>query len=249
MSVPGTVQEVFESGNYNRVPIIIGCNSDEQRPFVPSFLASVPTSSGYIWYNAFNVLGFYTPSLTLDEFMPPNGSDRELYDACAKYSSLYWKAASVDSIARILKKHQNGVYCYEFKWGGKGSGPAPFDFLIGAGHTFDSPFFFGWDHDCFGNIYFTKENEKGRKDLQKSIMSYVASFAASGNPNKVKSSMPKWEQWSNNAGEPKRIIFDADYKKAKISMMDEEHTKEDVLNQINSLPSPLSDMIKVLLGI
>jgi len=185
----------------------------------------------------------------MDEFMPPNSTDRELYDACAKYSSLYWEAAGIDSIARILKKHQKDVYCYEFKWGGKGSGPAPFDFLIGAGHTFDLPFFFGWDHDCFGNISFTKENEKGRKDLQKSIMSYVASFAASGNPNKPKSGLPKWELWSNKAGEPKRIIFDADYKQAKISMMNEEHTKEDVLNQINSLPASLRDMIKALLWI
>ncbi|HEX3028246.1 MAG TPA: carboxylesterase family protein, partial [Clostridia bacterium] len=247
--LPGTVQEVFESGNYNHVPIIIGSNWDEQRVFVPSYLATVPTSSGHTWYNAFNVLGFYSPSLTIDEFMPPDGPDRELYDTVGRYSSLYWKAGAVDSIARILKKQQKEVYCYNLKWGGKGSGPSPYDFLIGSGHTTDLSFFFGWDYDCFGNAALTKDNEKGRKALQKDIMSYTASFASSGNPNKAGSGLPVWKAWSNNAGEPKSIVFDADYEHAKICMMNEEYTKEDVLNQINALPSNVRDMIKVFLWV
>lgn len=243
--LPGSQASIFESGKYNKAPIILGSNKDEMRPFLPSWLGFVPTSSGYTWYNVYNAIGVAEPKMTLEQIMPLE-EDRQLYDACGKYPSLYWKANTVDSVARILKKHQDDVYCYIFDWGSVGSGAEPFDFLIGSGHAFDLSFFFGWDYDTWGNVSFSKENEKGRKELQKAMMSYIAAFAKTGNPNKGTKGLPNWVKWTNSEG-PKSIVFGADLKKAKINMMNEEYTREEILAEVEALPEAIKNLVKILL--
>ena len=243
--LPGSQASIFESGTYNKVPVILGSDNDEMRPFLPSWLGFVPTSSGYTWYNVYNAIGVKEPKITLDELMPTD-SDRQLYDACGKYPSMYWKASTVDSVARILKNNQDDVYCYVFNWGGIGSGTEPFDFLIGSGHAFELSFFFGWDTDTWGNVSFSQDNEPGRKELQNAIMSYMASFIKTGNPNSKVDKLPKWSKWSNNNGS-KSIIFEADFEKAKISMMNQEYKKEEILSEIEALPEAVRNLVKILL--
>jgi para-nitrobenzyl esterase len=244
--IPGTPVSVFESGNYNKVPVILGGNEYEMKPFLPTYLGSTPTSSGHTWANVYNVLGLAQPSMTLDEFMPPNGPDRALYERIGKYASLTWKEAMVDSLARILKKHQDNVYCYLFKWGGVGSGSPPFDFLVGAGHAFELPLFFGLPTDIWNAGSVTKTNIQGRYALSEAILSYAGTFTATGNPNRVGSGLPVWEEWSNKAGEPKYISLDADFTRARIGMMNQEVTKTELLAQINALPASERNMITSL---
>jgi len=141
-------------------------------------------------------------------------------------------------VAHELAKAQDNVYAYLFKWGGKGSGPSPFDFIYGAGHAAEIYFFFGADQGLFG-YPFVPANEAGRKDLQDAMMSYLSRFARTGNPNALASCppsmrgsshdscLPKWKKWSNDPGS-KAIVFDADLNRAKISMMTEELTVEGV---------------------
>ena len=88
----------------------------------------------------------------------------------------------MDTVAHELAKVQDDVYAYLFKWGGIGSGPSPFDFIYGAGHAAEIPFFFGADQGLFG-YPFVPANEAGRKDLQHAMMEYLANFAWTGNPN------------------------------------------------------------------
>jgi para-nitrobenzyl esterase len=234
--IPGTLHSVFESGNYHQVPVILGSNEHEMKSFIPLFLGTIPTSGGYTWSNIYNAIGVAEPPVTLDKLMPPGGPDRALYENISKYSSLNWKASMVDSLAALLRKHQDNVYCYWFKWGGIGSGLPPFDFLIGAGHGFELPFFFGWPGDIWNASSCNETNQKGRAALQQAMMSYVSSFVISGNPNPADGLLPVWEAWSNNTGGPKSIIFNSDFTQAKIGMMNQEITKAEVMTQINALP-------------
>lgn len=146
----------------------------------------------------------------------------------------------VDSLARSIKQYQDDVYCFQFKWGGTNSVSDPLAFLYGAGHAMDIPFFFGWDHDVYGLTLFNSNNQQGRVALQQAMMSYLAKFAAKGNPNAAGSGLSVWERWSNDAGAPKGIIFDATLTQANISMMNLEVTKADVIAQIDALPYPLA---------
>jgi len=241
----GTSASVIATGNYNKVPIVLGSTEYELKDFLPLYGTAIYTSTGKTWFNCFNVLGVIPPSMALtDVFGPP---DSYLYNACGQYPSLSWKAAAVDSIARLLKDNQDGVYCYWFKWGGVGSDTPGFDFIYGAGHATDIPFFFGWNRDVFSLNSFSATNQLGRVALQDAMMSYLGTFAATGNPNEAGSSLPVWEQWSNTAGAAKSITFDATLTATSISMMNIEYTKAGVMAMIDALPSGVKYVVKMFI--
>ncbi len=238
----------IQARKYNKVPIILGSNEYESKSFMPLYglavikpFFGVPTGP-YTWFNLIDVLkGNLKPdhtTFTLDDVLPTQ-HDKDTYEIAGFYGSQNWKAKFVDTVARELAKVQKNVYAYQFNWGGPGSGPSPFDFIYGAGHAAEIPFFFGGDQGLFG-YPFVPANEAGRKDLQDAMMRYLSRFARTGNPNALASCppwmegrthamcLPKWKQWSNVPGAPKAIVFDADFDQAHITMMNEELTIEGV---------------------
>jgi len=224
----------IQSGNYNKMPIILGSNEYELKPFQPLFgsvvrLYGAPsTLPTYSWTDLFtSVRNNDTPKYA-DILKTP--FDQDLYEKSGYFGSLQWKAKNVDSIARELSKMQDKVYAYFFKWGGIGTGPYPFDRIYGAGHAAEIAFFgLGFDRGLF-NLPFVPANEQGREELKGAMMAYLSNFARTGNPNSgdPQHAFPphrtSWEQWSNGPGEPKAIVFDADLNQAKISMMNDEVT-------------------------
>jgi len=238
--IPGNIIAVISSGNYNHVPIIMGSNKYEVKPFMPLLGGNIPTTGFHRWSDLYKVLN---GELTLDQVMPSQ-FDRELYEDSGLYGTLSWKARYVDAIARALKDRQPDVYCYLFQWGDPGSGPAPFDFIIGAGHATEIPFFFGWPVDTFG-YSFTEQNRPGREELQKDMMSYAAQFARTGDPNTPGGSLTVWQPWSNDAGAAKCIVFDATDTQAKISMMTEEVTLAGIQKEIDGLPLLIKVMVRL----
>jgi len=233
----------IKAGKYNKVPIILGANEYESKSFMPLYYSYVKPlgvpSGSHTWFDLIHVLRKdTTPLLTVDDVLPTQ-HDKDIYELTGYYGSQNWKAKFVDTVAHELAKVQDDVYAYLFKWGGVGSGPSPFDFIYGAGHAAEIPFFFGSDQGLFG-YPFVPANEAGRKQLQYAMMKYLANFAWTGNPNHdfpcspwlQKWShfkyLPRWKEWSNDPGAPKAIVFDADFNHAQITMMNEELTIEGV---------------------
>ncbi|MBM4334244.1 MAG: carboxylesterase family protein [Deltaproteobacteria bacterium] len=220
----------IQSGNYNKMPIILGSNEHETKAFMPLFGSlmklwyGVPSSS-YTWYSLFTSVR----NNNVPDYMAVLDTpfDRDLYDQTGYFGSLQWKAKNVDSIARELSKVQDKVYAYLFKWGDIGSGPKPFDFIYGAGHAAEIPFFFGGNKGLFNIPDLTGP---GARALQSVMMGHLSNFAQTGNPNSgdpnkmFPPKRTKWLQWSNTPGGPKSIVFDADFNGAKIAMMNEEVT-------------------------
>jgi para-nitrobenzyl esterase len=260
----GTVMPVggwmpaIKARKHNKVPIILGANEYESKSFMPLYGPAVKPlgvpSGPYTWFNLINVLRKDIP-LTVDNVLP-TPADKDFYELTGYYGSRNWKAKFVDTVAHELAKVQDNVYAYLFKWGGIGSGPSPFDFIYGAGHAAEIPFFFGSDQGLFG-YPFVPANEAGRKDLQHAMMEYLAQFARTGNPNPLFSwhpwwkkwshfsYLPKWKKWSNTKGAPKAIVFDADLYRAQIEMMNEELTVEGVTDELNAAISRLSPGAKI----
>lgn len=238
--LPKDYFELFNEGNYNKVPVMVGVSEYETKPFLryygPAF--------GHPWHTLFDDV-LVGGSMTMDElfadFYGPQAEDgKNLYEMCGYYGGLNWHAKHLNELATILADQQPGdVYGFVFKWGGIGSGPEPFDFIIGPGHAFDTPLWQGWDHGLFG-LSFTKENKKGRKATQKALMAYLAEFAKTGDPNKKGKKGPKgkkgglieWKPWSNDDGGPKALEIDADFKHVFLNMSSESVTFEDVEAQL-----------------
>jgi para-nitrobenzyl esterase len=240
MPVGGWIPAI-QAGKYNKMPIILGANEYESKSFMPLYYAYVKPygvpSGSHTWFDLIHVLRQdTTPLLTVDDVLPTQ-HDKDIYELTGYYGSQNWKAKFVDTVAHELTKVQDDVYAYLFSWGGIGSGPSPFDFIYGAGHAAEIPFFFGSEQGLFG-YPFVPANEAGRKDLQHAMMEYLAQFARTGNPNRLSWCLwwwdkqsrfpPCWKKWSNDPGAPKAIVFDADLNHAQITMMNEELTLEGV---------------------
>ena len=243
----GGVIPAIESGNYNKIPLILGSNKDEMKFLLPpyglgvkgahlnpDYGISVPIpSSDYTWFDLHDVLN---GSLSLTDVLPTD-EDKTLYQACAEFGSINLRYNFVDAIAGALKEQQEEVYAYLFKWDGvEGS---DFNFIFGAAHTLEIAFFFGNDTDIsFGGFAFNVENDtSGRQALSKAMMKYVANFARTGDPNGF--DLPTWEKWSNEKGESKVIVFDATEKDSDIDMISEEITSDDVDTRFSHLYSTL----------
>ncbi len=209
-----TVVAAIRAGEYNQVPIILGANEYETKSFMPLYGPAIGLPS---WYGLISVLDGTIPSV---DFLLPTQNDKDLYELSGYYGSRNWRAKFVDERARALKDQPGQeVYAYQFNWGGKGSGPSPFDFIYGAGHAMEIAFFFGGDTSMWGYSFNPENDTAGRVDLKDKMMAYLANFAHTGDPNG--SDLPDWTQWDNN-GASKAIIFDSDFDQALIEMSDEE---------------------------
>jgi para-nitrobenzyl esterase len=214
----------FNSGNFNNVPIILGANEYEQKSFMPLYggvlkgaLPSVPSPPNKTWLDLLDVA--FGGTQTIDDVLPTQ-KDKDTYEVTGYNGSRAWRAKYVDELARIITQVQPNTYAYDFRWGTQ-SGPAPFNFIYGAGHASEITFFHGAGEGLF-NLPFTTQNEPGRKDLQNAMMDYLADFARGGNPNgNFSKDELAWQPWSNTVGADKVIVFDANDAATDISMSNE----------------------------
>lgn len=208
-----SVVAAIRAGEYNKVPIILGANEYETKAFMPLYGPAL----GLPWNNLIAVLDGDIPSV--DDVLPTQ-NDKDLYQLTGYYGSRNWRAKFVDERARALKDQPDQeVYAYQFNWGGIGSGPSPFDFIYGAGHAMEIPFFFGGDTSMWEYSFSPENDTEGRVDLQNKMMAYLANFAHTGDPNG--DGLTEWTQWENE-GNSKAIIFNSDFDNATIAMSNEE---------------------------
>ncbi len=93
--------------------------------------------------------------------------------------------------------------------------------LLGSAHAFELPFFWGHFFWFYGAeaLIFREDNRLGREALSDVMMDYAAQFAHTGHPGTAGS--VEWTPWSNEDGESKRILLDADDTAAIIEMSTE----------------------------
>ncbi len=235
--IPANPAKLIESGKYNKVPLIIGSNEFEVKPFM-LLIPVVKTSSGKNWADLYKAI--YSKKTKLDDILPTE-TDKALYETVAKYGSLNWRAKYVDGNARLLRKHQDDIYGYLFKWGREATPPA--DFIFGSAHASEISFFMAAKQGLFG-VEFNDQNRAGVEALQNAMMTYLAAFTRSGNPNATDSNLPIWESWSNQPGEPKVMILDADKTNLKLGMITEEVTVEWVLEEVEKLDEATKNAVK-----
>ncbi len=192
---------VFETGAYaNRVPLVIGSNADEVKLF-QAFGRS------FDWRS-------------------------DAYQAAARFGSDRWKADSVDGVARRLsaRSDQPPVFAYHFRWGalrddGSSVMPGSWGRRLGAFHTLEIPFFLGTDtvNGVMGWFLFSRKNEPGRRALSAAMMTAIARFIRTGDPNGP--GAPSWPAWSNDPGGPKSLVLDADRQRALVATTTVEYTR------------------------
>ena len=184
------IPELLAAGRYNRVPVILGTNRDETKLFMsgnPELVQRV------LWFL-------------------PRVRDPRAYDLSAEYQSALWKAGGVDEPAAAMVAAGNpNVYAYRFDWDeeGKRLWISNLSQVIGAGHGVEIPFVF----DSFGAGAFARlfdaTSSPGREELGRTMRSYWAEFARTGDPGTGGGNLPRWSAWSGSPTAEKFALLDS----------------------------------------
>jgi para-nitrobenzyl esterase len=181
----------FASGDWNRVPVMLGTNRDENKLFLFPNPLYVRRWLGVV----------------------PRARDADLYLATAEAMSLLWKAGGADAPAAVMRRHEPRIFVYRFDWDEE---PTLLGFdlgrFLGAAHGFEIPFVFGHFHlGREGNALWSEANRAGREALSAQMLSYWAEFARSGDPGRGRGrDLPAWTAWDNTPGAHKYAILDSD---------------------------------------
>lgn len=214
--IPKEGFSVITSGNYNRVPVILGSDATE--------------FSSYAWNGKLdseleNLTQITTASQMLN--LVTNG---------VKFGSMLQSGHYIEKTANRL--YQDGahasVYAYRFRWGTDASVTDGFySRYVGAFHGAGKDFLRG----VYKNNYMeyapnalSSANKEGRKALTELMQKYVGNFLAKGNPNGA--SLANWDTWNNAPGVQKLMIFDADAAKSRSGMSSEYYDEADTFAQM-----------------
>jgi para-nitrobenzyl esterase len=178
---------------YNRVPVMLGTNRDENKLFM---FADPRRVKRVLW-------------------IFPRLLDEERYNVTAEYLSAMWKASGADEPAAAMRRTQgSNVFVYRFDWDEEPTLlGADLSVMLGAGHGLEIPFVFGhFDLGGEGNVIFSNGNEPGRRELSGRMMSYWAEFAYTGDPGRGRQGeLPPWTAWDPGAPDaPKFMLLDTD---------------------------------------
>jgi para-nitrobenzyl esterase len=184
------VPTALASGDYARVPVILGTTRDEAKLFM------------------------FASSKHVRRFLRiPRLRDAEHYQREASYRSRFWKAFGVDEPAAAMRRVQGpSVYAYRFDWDEEPSVfGADLGQMLGAAHVMEVPFVFGhWDLGPNSKLLFDEDNAPARLALSETMQSYWGQFAWTGSPGRGRDGKrPVWGAWDPSqptAG--KYIVFD-----------------------------------------
>ncbi len=171
------------------IPVMMGTNRDEPKMFMAFDRRLVFTLGG----------------------IPLWSWHADAYDREAQYRSLLWKANGVDSPLTALVSTKAPVFAYRFDWRNEGTryGFVNLSHLIGAAHGLEIPFVFGDFNFNATKVLFSEHTDRERRSLSDDMMSYWASFAATGSPGTGRrGELPEWPQWPTQDGSIHLQIFD-----------------------------------------
>lgn len=175
---------------WNRVPVVLGTNRDENKLFLFPDPRYVRRWLGIV----------------------PRVRDPDLYLALADAMSAMWKATGADAPAAAMAQASPDVFVYRFDWH---EWPSLLGFdaatYLGAAHGLEIPFVFGhWNLGSRGRFLLRAENRPSRELLSDAMRSYWARFAASGRPGAgLAGDLPEWSAWDARAGGHKTMFFDS----------------------------------------
>ncbi|HZR84746.1 MAG TPA: carboxylesterase family protein [Candidatus Binatia bacterium] len=205
-----------QPGGFAAVPLVAGTNRDENKLFM-----------------------FGDPHLITRRFwIFPRFVDENLYLASADHLARMWKATGADDEARAIRASGGpGVWVYRFDWDEEPTvAGADLSKMLGAAHGFEIPFVFGhFDLGREARQLFTTENEAGREELSRAMMSYWAQFARSGDPGRgTRGDLPEWTAWQSTPGSRTLVLDTAAGGGTRMTPIEE--TRAAVLAGVDSDP-------------
>ena len=181
-----------QATNYNAVPIIIGTNRDEFKPFFAGDSSLVELQMGFL----------------------PKIINEAYFHAVTSYFNDAWKARGVDEVSmRLAKSQADPVFAYRFDWDELPTIlGVDLSKLMGAVHASEIPFVFeSFDDRLMNWVVFSDENIPSRTELSKKMSSYWAEFAYNSSPGRGRDgTQTDWTPWDEKPNQGKFVILDSE---------------------------------------
>ncbi len=211
---------VIKSGNFNKVPLLIGNTSEEGKLFSGAFkvddftrfngMIDTYRNGGYSTLTLADLIDdTIVAPLTVDSYNQYIYNNPNHFTPGPSITTSLFVSLGTAALASFYP--QVPLYYYNFKWNKE---PAPWNDVYGAWHTEDLPFIFGnftLNLDCFG---WSAANQPGRLALANAMQKSVAAFIRTGDPNNSSLGVT-WNPWT--PASQSKIGFDATYDQAIIS--------------------------------
>lgn len=172
--------DVFRAGRFNRVPLLLGANRDEQKLFFSQDDKHVRKSFGLLY----------------------RIRDLDDYERRSRHHSDLWAIRAVARpAAAIQDSGWDEIYAYRFDWDELPSLLGQdLSALLGAAHGFELPFLFGTfdvGDPLWSRLLFRPDTQLARERLAEQMMGYWAEFARNGRPGRGgRGDLPEWLRWS-----------------------------------------------------
>lgn len=214
--IPKDGFSVIRSGNYNRVPIILGSDATEFSSYA---------WSGNLALNVDDGSNAISPSQMLN--LVANG---------VKYGSMLQSGHYIEKTANLLNQDMAHapVYAYRFYWGTDAIVTDGFySTYVGAFHGASKDFLrksYKNNYTAYAPNALSETNKLGRQDLTSVMQKYVSNFLLTGNPNGEL--LSEWGTWNNIPGMNKIMIFNADQTKSISGMSSEYYDESNTFGQM-----------------
>ncbi|MCH5251594.1 MAG: carboxylesterase family protein [Lachnospiraceae bacterium] len=207
--------ELIKTGNYNRVPIMLGSDVTEFAEF--ALKGKLISSDADL------------SSLSSTKML-------ELLEKGIRYGSMLQSYFYIENTVNALYQdasHKN-VYAYRLLWGTNPSVTDGFySKYVGAYHGQTRYFLLGKFKKVmeeYSPDAISSKNRAGRLALTDQMRSYLKNFMTNGNPNGT--SLPKWNVWSPNAGTKKIMYLNANLTKVTSAMSAELYDSDTIFKNV-----------------
>ncbi|MGN1206109.1 MAG: carboxylesterase family protein [Eubacterium sp.] len=212
--IPKEGFSVIASGNYNRVPVILGSDATEFSSFaLKTDITEALNAAVTTTYDRVMQLGIRY------------GSQLQSQDYIEKTANLLLQDAM----------HQP-VYAYRFLWG---TDPTVTDVnystYVGALHGSSKDFLRGYYKNNYPELSpnaIRSDNKSGRKELTSIMQKYIGEFLKSGSPDVP--GLNAWNTWNNAPGVNKLMVFDATSTKASAVMDSQMYSVEETFANLKA---------------
>ncbi|MFT3779721.1 MAG: carboxylesterase family protein [Ottowia sp.] len=201
------------AGDYVQVPVLAGLTASETT-LLSAFLPLVGHAPGIKLPEPQLFQTLFDPakaaSATFGSVIHPSYPDAAAYHAAvAELDARFFVAARDNLLDALATRTPSQVWSYRFDWRRE---PAPWNDIYGAAHAFDLPFLFGnFGPSLYANVVVSAANQPGRLALSDAMMSALAAFARTGDPNDPALGTA-WPNW------PRKLVFDASDTARRISV-------------------------------
>ncbi|MFX1396377.1 MAG: carboxylesterase/lipase family protein [Promethearchaeota archaeon] len=225
--------ERMQSGNFIKVPTIIGSNQEETKLFTAvavewtfqfnprDNLWDLVEESTLITLNS--MIAMIVEGFELDIDIPDIYAWLMIYSynqIADMLTEILFTTLGREQPASYMVQYNPNIYVYEFGWNQE---PYPLGDFVGAAHTMELGFVFGnMDPNGVYGDFYTSRNARGRQALSNAMMSYWKNFITDGNPGDpdggsgFREGLPDWDPYTARGAD--KIIFDADNRRASIKM-------------------------------